>query len=180
MDNKESIHNVHKPIDENFTLHLERVREFLWKKSISATGERIKETTRIVTDFITAIGGKTQSCKDEKFLIVFGRVNSGSPKALIIYGMCDVQPVDEHKWNSPPFGAEIRDLLNLGPCVIARGTVKSKRALAGLFNALRSVVRVVRLPLNIVFTIEGVEEIGSPHFEPFIREYREELKDVGP
>ncbi len=92
---------------------------FSGKRVFLATGQEIKETTRIVTDFITGIGGKTQSCKDEKFLIIFGRVNSGSPKALIIYGMCDVQPVNEHKWNSPPFGAEIRDLLNLGPGVIA-------------------------------------------------------------
>src|SRR4030043_449961 len=179
MDDKEIIHKVHEHIDENFTLHLERVREFLRQKSISATGEGIRETAQIVKDFIAEIGGETQYYGEEDFPIVFGKVNAGSQKTLIIYGMYDVQPVDEHKWTSPPFGAEIKNLPNLGPCVIARGAVNSKGALAGLFNALRSIVKFDRLPINMIFTIEGEEEIGSPHFESFIREHRDELKGVG-
>jgi acetylornithine deacetylase/succinyl-diaminopimelate desuccinylase-like protein len=179
MVNKETIHKVHAHIDENFTSHLGRCREFLRQKSVSATGEGIKETAQIVKDFIAEIGGTSQYCGVENFPIVYGRLNNGNPKTLIIYGMYDVQPVDEMKWSSPPFGAEIKNLPNLGPCVIARGAVNSKGALAGLFNALRSIKEVDRLPLNIIFTIEGEEEIGSPHFETFIREHRDELKGVG-
>jgi acetylornithine deacetylase/succinyl-diaminopimelate desuccinylase-like protein len=179
MGNNKIIHKIHQHIDENFTNHLGGVREFLRQKSISATGEGIRETAQIVKDFITEIGGETQYCGEEDFPIVFGKVNEGSQKTLIIYGMYDVQPVDEHKWTSPPFGAEIKNLPNLGPCVIARGAVNSKGALSGLFNALRSIREVDRLPLNLIFTIEGEEEIGSPHFESFIREHRNELKGIG-
>ncbi|MEW6375500.1 MAG: M20/M25/M40 family metallo-hydrolase [Thermodesulfobacteriota bacterium] len=179
MGNVETIKKVHEHIDENFPAHLEKCREFLRQKSISATGEGIKETAQIVKDFVAEIGGKADYFGEENFPIVYGRVGSGNPKTLIIYGMYDVQPGEEHKWSSPPFGAEIKNLPNLGPCVIARGAVNSKGALAGLFNALRSIKKVDRLPLNIIFTIEGEEEIGSPHFESFIREHRDELMGVG-
>jgi acetylornithine deacetylase/succinyl-diaminopimelate desuccinylase-like protein len=179
MGNKETVQTIFDHIDQEFTPHLNRVREFLRQKSISATGEGIRETSQIVKNFITEIGGETEYCGEEDFPIVYGRVNAGNQKTLIIYGMYDVQPVDEHKWSCPPFGAEIKDLPNLGPCVIARGAVNSKGALAGLFNALRSICEVDRLPVNLIFTIEGEEEIGSPHFEPFIRERRDELKGIG-
>ncbi|MCX8119084.1 MAG: M20/M25/M40 family metallo-hydrolase [Desulfobacterota bacterium] len=173
------IRRIHDHIDENFTEHLERCRAFLRQKSVSATGEGIRETARIVREFIREIGGEAEFHGDEDFPIVLGRVNTGSPRTLIIYGMYDVQPAEEEKWTSPPFGAEIKTLPNLGPCVIARGAVNSKGALAGLFNALKSIVESDRLPLNLLFTIEGEEEIGSPHFEPFIREHRNELKGIG-
>jgi acetylornithine deacetylase/succinyl-diaminopimelate desuccinylase-like protein len=179
MKNVDLVKKIHDHIDENFPEHLDRCRAFLRQKSISATGEGIRETAQIVKDFIAEIGGETQYCGEEDFPIVYGKVDGGSPKTLIIYGMYDVQPVDEHKWTSPPFGAEIKNLPNLGPCVIARGAVNSKGALAGLFNALRSIVKLDRLPLNIIFTIEGEEEIGSPHFEAFIQKHRDELKGVG-
>ena len=38
-----TIQRVHRHIDENFGAHLERCREFLRQKSISATGEGIKD-----------------------------------------------------------------------------------------------------------------------------------------
>jgi acetylornithine deacetylase/succinyl-diaminopimelate desuccinylase-like protein len=179
MSETKVVKKIHDHIDENFPAHLEKCREFLRQKSISATGEGIRETAQIARDFVAEIGGIAQYYGNEDFPIVYGRVATGNSKTLIIYGMYDVQPVDEHKWTSPPFGAEIKNLPNLGPCVIARGAVNSKGALAGLFNALKSIVKVDRLPLNIIFTMEGEEEIGSPHFESFIREHRDELKGLG-
>ena len=179
MSGIDTIRKIHERIEENFPSHLEKCRAFLRQKSISATGEGIRETARIVGDLISEIGGSARFCGREDFPIVFGKVEVGAPKTLIIYGMYDVQPVEEDKWSSPPFAAEIRDLPHLGPCVLARGAVNSKGALAGLFNALKSIQTVDRLPLNLLFTIEGEEEIGSPHFEPFIRDHRDELKGAG-
>jgi acetylornithine deacetylase/succinyl-diaminopimelate desuccinylase-like protein len=176
---EETIRKIHDHIDQNFPDHLERCRQFLRQKSVSATGEGVKETARIVGGLISEIGGTVQYGGDEDFPIVYGRVDKGTPKTLIIYGMYDVQPVEEQKWTSPPFGAEIRNLSHLGPCVIARGAVNSKGALAGLFNALRSIKEIDDLPLNILFTIEGEEEIGSPHLEPFVREHKDELRGMG-
>lgn len=179
MNSLESIKTVHEYIDKNFSDHLERCRAFLRQKSISASGDGIVETAHIVGDFIEEIGGSVEFSGADGFPIVYGKVAGATPKTLIIYGMYDVQPVEEGEWISPPFAAEIRDLPGLGPCVIARGAVNSKGALAGLFNALKSITVVDRIPLNLIFTIEGEEEIGSPHLEEFIRSHRLELKGIG-
>jgi acetylornithine deacetylase/succinyl-diaminopimelate desuccinylase-like protein len=179
MDGIEKIRRIHERIDENFPSHLEKCRAFLRQKSISATGEGIRETARIVGNLISELGGSVRFRGHEDFPIVYGRVDAGAPKTLVIYGMYDVQPVEEQKWSSPPFGAEIRDLPHFGPCVLARGAVNSKGALAGVFNALKIIKEVDRFPLNLIFTIEGEEEVGSPHFEPFIRAHQDELKGVG-
>jgi acetylornithine deacetylase/succinyl-diaminopimelate desuccinylase-like protein len=173
------IGKIHKTIDTDFDSHLESCRNFLRQKSISATGEGIKETAALVRDFIRELGGTVHYAGSEDFPIVFGRLDSGQPRTLVVYGMYDVQPVDESRWSAPPFGAEIRNFPSFGPCVIARGAVNSKGALAGVFNALRAAKKHGRLPVNLIFTIEGEEEIGSPHFESFIREHRAELTGIG-
>jgi acetylornithine deacetylase/succinyl-diaminopimelate desuccinylase-like protein len=179
MTNPDDVAIVHRHIDNNFDAHLDRVRGFLRQKSISATGEGILETARMVHDFVREIGGTVQYCGPDDFPIVYGRVDGQRAKTLIIYGMYDVQPVDEQKWSVPPFAAEIKTLHNLGPCIVARGAVNSKGALAGVFNALRSMREADRIPVNLIFAIEGEEEIGSLHFESFIRDHRNELKGMG-
>jgi acetylornithine deacetylase/succinyl-diaminopimelate desuccinylase-like protein len=179
MANSDSVTRVHGHIDKSFAAHLENVRNFLRQKSISATGEGIPETAEIVGGFVREIGGAVRYCGPKDFPIVYGKVDSGCRKTLIIYGMYDVQPVEEQRWSSPPFGAEIKNLRGLGPCVIARGAVNSKGALVGVFNALKSMKEIDQIPVNLIFAIEGEEEIGSPHFENFVREHRDELKGVG-
>jgi acetylornithine deacetylase/succinyl-diaminopimelate desuccinylase-like protein len=179
MEETARLRRIHDRIDGDFPAHLERCRAFLRQKSISASGEGIRETAAVVKGFIEELGGAVRYGGTEDFPIVYGRVDAGRPRTLIVYGMYDVQPVEEAKWTSPPFGAEIRELPRLGPCVIARGAVNSKGALAGVFNALRSVKDEGGLPVNLIFVVEGEEEIGSPHLEPFIRERRDELTGLG-
>jgi acetylornithine deacetylase/succinyl-diaminopimelate desuccinylase-like protein len=170
---------VHSAIEESFPDDLERCRAFLRQKSVSASGEGIVETASLVRGFIEELGGEASFVGDPSFPIVFGRLGGDSARTLIIYGMYDVQPVDEAKWSSPPFAAEIHDLPELGECVIARGAVNSKGALCGVFNTLRRIREVDAIPINLIFTIEGEEEIGSPNFEKFIRAHSGELQGEG-
>jgi len=167
---------VSQALEKDFPAHLERCRSFLRQRSISATGEGIKETAEMVSALIKELGGRVSLEGRPDFPIVYGRLDVGAPKTLIIYGMYDVQPAEEQGWLSPPFEAQTRDLPGLGECLIARGAVNSKGALAGVFNALLTISRVDRLPLNLIFTIEGEEEIGSPSFERFILDHQEELQ----
>ncbi len=159
---------VHTAIDAAFPAHLKRCRAFLGQKSISATGEGIIETAQWIKSFIEEIGGEVALWGNPSFPIVFGRFNRGAPRTLIIYGMYDVQPADEPNWISPPFAAEIHNLSGLGECVVARGATNSKGALCGLFNALKTIRETDEIPLNLIFTIEGEEEIGSPQMKDFI------------
>jgi len=172
---QKELRDIHEIIDRDFSEHLSQCRAFLRQPSVSATGEGIRETAHMVKNFIEGIGGSVELTGDSSHPIVYGRRYRSHPRTLIIYGMYDVQPADESSWFTPPFDAAIRRLPGLGDCVIARGAVNSKGALCGVFNALSAILTVRELPLNLIFTIEGEEEIGSPHFEEFIRSHQEEL-----
>jgi acetylornithine deacetylase/succinyl-diaminopimelate desuccinylase-like protein len=178
-EKENAIQKVHAAIDEQFPLHLDRCRDFLRQKSISVTGEGVAQTARIISGFIEEIGGTAEYYGDPAYPIVFGRLVKGLPKTLIIYGMYDVMPAEEPNWLSPPFAAEIHTLPGLGECVVARGAVNSKGALCGVFNALKAIHETDKIPLNLIFTMEGEEEIGSPHFADFIQANKEMLRADG-
>ena len=174
-----ALERVRRHIHANFPEHLERCRAFLRQPSVSSTGQGILETAAMVRGFIEALGGEVQYQGAASHPIIHGKIDAGRPQTLIIYGMYDVQPVEEHKWSHPPFGAELWRHSRHGPCVVSRGAVNSKGALCGMFNTLASITEADRMPVNLIFTIEGEEEIGSPSFEPFIRAHRDELRGLG-
>ncbi len=176
---KERLQKVHAAIDEVFPAHLERCRAFLRQKSISATREGMEETAQMVKSFVEEIGGSVVLWGNPSSPIIFGRLDKGASRTLIIYGMYDVQPADEPAWMSPPFAAEIQTLPGLGECVIARGAANSKGALCGLFNTLKTITEADEIPLNLIFTIEGEEEVGSPQIEAFIQANKGELAADG-
>ena len=159
--------------------HLETCRSFLRMKSVSVTGEGIRETAEWIGRFIEGLGGNVSFWGNPSFPVIYGRLNANAEKTLIIYGMYDVQPADENNWITPPFAAEIHHLKGIGECVVARGAQNSKGVLCGVLNTLETIQSCGKLPLNLIFTIEGEEEIGSPQFESFIHTHQHELKGVG-
>ncbi len=173
------LEKIYAAIHEAFPEHLERCRSFLRQKSISATGEGIRETAEMVKSFIEELGGTVSLWGNSSSPIVYGRLNGSSEKTLIVYGMYDVQPAEETNWISPPFAAQTHNLPGLGECIVARGAVNSKGALCGLFNVLRTLKAKDKIPINLVFTIEGEEEIGSPQFGTFIKTHQNELHGMG-
>ena len=97
---------------------------------------------------------------------------SGRPTVLI-YGHYDVQPeVPLELWDSPPFEPQVRDGV-----LFARGSADNK---GQIFAHIEGVAETLRkhggLPVNLIFLIEGEEEIGSPHLEAFLLSHREVLQ----
>ena len=77
--------------------------------------------------------------------------------------MYDTQPVVGEKWISPPFEAKLVEIPPFGRCVVARGAINSKGPLRAFLNALESIQGAgEELPVNLKFTAEGEEELGSP------------------
>lgn len=96
----------------------------------------------------------------------------GRPTVLI-YGHYDVQPEDPVElWHSPPFEPVVRDGV-----LFARGSADNK---GQIFAHVRGVAQTLaargELPVNLVFLIEGEEEIGSPNLEAFLVAHREALE----
>ncbi len=91
---------------------------------------------------------------------------------VMIYGHYDVQPVDPlEQWQSDPFEPRIEN-----GRIYARGSTVNKGQhmahLCGLSETLRA---HGDLPVNLIFLLEGEEEIGSPNLEPFLQNHRDDL-----
>ena len=102
-----SLEKIHTVIDQDFDRHLAKCRAFLRQKSVSVTGEGIRETAERIKEIITDLGGEVSLWGNPSFPIIYGRLNANAPKTLVLYGMYDVQPAEEQNWMSPPFAAEI-------------------------------------------------------------------------
>jgi acetylornithine deacetylase/succinyl-diaminopimelate desuccinylase-like protein len=96
---------------------------------------------------------------------------AGRPTVLI-YGHYDVQPPEPLElWNSPPFEPTVKDGI-----VTARGSTDNKgQILAHILGVEEILKRGAELPVNVIFLIEGEEEIGSPNLAPFLQANRERL-----
>ncbi len=105
-------------------------------------------------------------------VLAHGPVVPGRPTVLI-YGHYDVQPADPLElWTSPPFEPVIRNQR-----IFARGATDNKgQILAHLLGALRTLREEGDLPVNLIFLIEGEEEVGSTNLDDFIRARRNELR----
>jgi acetylornithine deacetylase/succinyl-diaminopimelate desuccinylase-like protein len=92
---------------------------------------------------------------------------------VLLYGHYDVQPPDPLElWVSPPFEPTIRD-----GRIWARGIGDNKGQHFAQILALESHLKVHGdLPCNVIFLLEGEEEIGSPHIAAFVEQHREKLK----
>jgi acetylornithine deacetylase/succinyl-diaminopimelate desuccinylase-like protein len=93
-------------------------------------------------------------------------------RTVLIYGHYDVQPPEPLEgWTTPPFEPRIEE-----GRIYARGASDNKgQILAHILGVAETLREKGSLPVNVIFLIEGEEEIGSPNLEEFLREHREEL-----
>lgn len=104
----------------------------------------------------------------------------GAPTALI-YGHYDVQPALDTLplWDSPPFHPEIRNGRFWGRGVDddkGSGILPPIQALEAILKGNNaSGVSPLLLPLNVKLMLEGEEEVGSPHLEPFLAQHADRL-----
>ena len=97
----------------------------------------------------------------------------GRPTVLI-YGHYDVQPPDPlEQWDSPPFEPVIRDGV-----IYARGSTDNKGQILAHIRGVEAALAEDGgdLPVNVIFLVEGEEEIGSANLRPFLEQHREELR----
>ena len=97
--------------------------------------------------------------------------NPGAPTVLV-YGHYDVQPADPlDLWETGPFEPQVR-----GELLYGRGSSDMKGQVLATFDAIESVMKSGEMPVNLKFLLEGEEEIGSKHLEPFLKKYAEKFK----
>jgi len=166
------INQVIKYIDENRSRFEEELFDFLRIPSISSdpgSGPEMDRCAEWVRSDFERFGLRSEVLPTKGWPAVVAespRVN-GKPTVLV-YGHYDVQPVDPVElWDSPPFEPRLAN-----GNVYARGATDDKgQAFTHLKAAEAWMKAGGELPVNLVFLIEGEEEIGSPNLEDFIRRH---------
>ncbi len=168
--------SAHTYLDEHWPAHLAETQAFLRQPSISAQGLGLRDTAGLLRQWLEAAGAGVTFFGPEAQPIVYAEWNVGAPKTLLVYGMYDVQPVDDQPWTTPPFAAEIWDHPEGGESIVARGACNSKGPLMAFLHALAALRAAGGLPVNIKWTIEGEEEIGSPSLPGFYAAHQDRLR----
>ena len=164
-------------LEDNRDRHIEELKDFLRIPSVSAKSEHAGDMRRAaewLVDRMLEAGLETaEVLPTAGHPVVLGEWR-GAPGAptLLVYGHYDVQPPEPlDEWDTPPFEPTVRD-----GNLYARGSVDDKGQLYLHLKAVEAhIAGRGSLPVNVVFLIEGEEEIGSPHLESFLVEHRERL-----
>ena len=163
---------------ENAIHFLDGLKEFASIPSISTDEVSKKDLLRAadwVANHLRSLGmANVQIFPTAGHPVVFGEwleAGNNAPTALI-YGHYDVQPVDPlNLWITGPFNPDIR-----GDYIYARGSTDMKGQMLVALDAIESISKTGRLPINFKFVFEGEEEIGSPNLAPFLETHKDLLK----
>jgi len=164
-------------LDENRQRHIDEWIDLVRIPSISAKTEHRPDMQRaaewLVERMLEAGLQIAESIPTAGHPIVVGEWR-GAPGAptLLVYGHYDVQPPEPlDEWISPPFEPEIRDGRLFG-----RGTTDDKGQVYLHLKAVEAHIAVNgTLPVNVIFVVEGEEEVGSPNLPEFLVENRDRL-----
>ncbi|GAB6166811.1 dipeptidase [Thermostilla marina] len=150
--------------------------DFLKIPSVSAASEHASDMEAAAAwlrTFFDEIGFSVEIVRGEGHPIVVAR----SPKkddrpTVLVYGHYDVQPPEPLElWASPPFEPQVRD-----GAVYARGACDNKGQILTHMLSVRSMLETEGdLPVNVIFVVEGEEEIGSHLLEKYLDEHAAEL-----
>jgi acetylornithine deacetylase/succinyl-diaminopimelate desuccinylase-like protein len=166
-------------LKQNRQAHLDELFDFLRIPSVSATSERREDTARCAEWLAGQMREAGLTTVDviptTGHPIVVGEWR-GAPEGAptyVVYGHYDVQPEEPlEEWTSEPFEPTIR-----GDRLYARGSVDDKGQLYLHLKAVQAHLATSgTLPVNVVFVVEGEEEVGSPNLELFLNENLDRLR----
>lgn len=157
--------------------HLDEFFDFLRIPSISTDSNHRGEVRRCAEFLVRkfeAIGLAPELHETPGHPVVIARSQPKPDRAtVLIYGHYDVQPVDPvGEWDTDPFEPTL-----VGDKIYCRGATDNKgQHFAHILGVADTLARDGDLPVNVIFLIEGEEEIGSPHLTPFLEQNRDTLK----
>ena len=163
---------VYKYIDDNLDDHIEALRRWVRQPSVSAQDIGVREMAEMLRDDMLELGfAEAELVPTSGHPGVWGYFDAGADKTLMIYLMYDVQPVEPEDWRTPPFEGNLVEH-ELGTVLMARGATNQKGPQRALFNAIEAIVATEgTLPVNLMVTAEGEEELGSPNFPEIVERY---------
>ncbi|WP_298985484.1 M20/M25/M40 family metallo-hydrolase [uncultured Roseibium sp.] len=161
-------------IDTNADEFVARVMDYVRHPSISAHDIGIRAVAGMLVRHLEGLGFEAGLVETPGHPFVLGRfdVDPARPTVLL-YGHYDVQPPDPlEAWISPPFEPALRD-----GRIWARGIGDNKGQHFAQLLAIETHLKVHgTLPCNVIFLLEGEEEIGSPQIANFVKQNADRLQ----
>lgn len=103
--------------------------------------------------------------------VIMAKFDGNSDKTILIYNHYDVQPIDNiDKWKTEPFKPTI-----INEKLFCRGSSDCKGEIIARLMLIDYFQSKDGLPCNIIFFIEGEEEIGSPNLQNYLDKYHLEM-----
>lgn len=149
------------------------LEEFLRYRSVStdpAMAGDVRSCAEWLNKKLTAMGLESAVWETPGHPVVLARTTPDpSKRTVLVYGHYDVQPDEPlSEWKSAPFEPQIRD-----GRIYARGSTDNKGQIYAHIAGVEKTLREEgQLPVNVIFLIEGEEEIGSPNLPEFLRQHR--------
>jgi acetylornithine deacetylase/succinyl-diaminopimelate desuccinylase-like protein len=174
---------VFRRIDAEFEDHLRLIQEYLRQPSVSATGEGIADCAEMTRQYLQRLGcQETELIATDGHPGVWGSLDEGADRTLVVYWMYDTSPANPSEWSSPPFEARVVSDTRFGPTgkvLFGRGALDAKGCERAFLNAIEAARAVLgRLPVNLLFLCDGEEELGSPHLSQLVASRREQLQEA--
>ncbi len=167
--------NIFAHIKAHADEYLARLKRACAQPSISAQGQGITEMANLVAEMLRDVGFNVKLVPTDGAPVVLGQLSGSSRRTLLFYNHYDVQPVDPlDEWTTPPFEPDERE-----GKLYARGSSDNKGAIVARVCALEAyLAHRDTLPVNVVWVIEGEEEVGSPYLGQFVAQYEDLLRQV--
>lgn len=168
MDNQQSI--------------IKSLSDFISIQSISTNPSKqseIKEAVNFLKEKLQKLGAQVKLIENNCFPpLIIGYLKAQNfnknTKTIGIYGHYDVQPEDPiDQWRSPPFQLTFKN-----GKIYGRGVADNKGHIIQNLTSINRLIEKKQLSNNIVFIFEGEEEIGSLHFEDYIKKILDLLKKI--
>ncbi|CAN5251210.1 M20/M25/M40 family metallo-hydrolase [soil metagenome] len=168
---------IYAYIDDHLEQHVGALQRWVRQRSISAQDDGIEDMARLVRDDLEELGfTEAELVPTAGHPGVWGYYDAGADKTLMLYLMYDVQPVEEADWRTPPFAGNLVETEH-GKALMARGATNQKGPERALLNAIESIIAVTgTLPVNLMVTAEGEEELGSPNYPQIVDRYEQRLQ----
>jgi acetylornithine deacetylase/succinyl-diaminopimelate desuccinylase-like protein len=163
-------------IDAHFEDHLADLQSYLKIDNLITHRDRCDEVARLLKGEIERLGGQASILDYGDLPLVYGTLDAGAERTLIIYRNYDIVPAEGADWLAPPFSGGVKRIDGVGECLVSRGACDPKGPLIGTLRAAESMLRSSqRLPVNLLFLVEGDEQLGSPTLGKVLRERRREV-----
>jgi acetylornithine deacetylase/succinyl-diaminopimelate desuccinylase-like protein len=167
---------VTRAIRAGMAHHIARLQRYIRQPSVSALAQGNTEMAAVLAEDIQKLGGQADVVPGVDFPIVYGRIEVGASRTVLVHSMYDTTPADEPEWIVPPFEGRRLEFEDFGECIVGRGAEDTKGPLSAVLAMLDSYRQSnTVLPVNLILLFEA-SELGSASLPVFVRNHLDELK----